>query len=213
MIKGIEKAIEYKVDIINISIGCLKDDEELKSVIKKAWDNNIIIVSSAGNYMENNVGAATEAANEIHGGVNEGLFPSSLTFRNNTVKSDGISSKYSPLNIYSWYARQGDQKAIDGVLIENNTIDVPSVNGSIRINSVNGLYMLNNTIKSNAEFDRDVSPITISNSNIAQIDGVDFSYKQNVSAVINITGCEVNENDITNIKLIGENTAMPYSIK
>lgn len=55
LIKGIEKAIEYKVDIINISIGCLKDDEELKSVIKKAWDNNIIIVSSAGNYMENNV--------------------------------------------------------------------------------------------------------------------------------------------------------------
>ena len=165
------------------------------------------------NYMENNAGAATEAANEIHGGVNEGLFPSSLTFRNNTVKSEGISSKYIPFNIYSWNARQGDQKAIDGVLIENNTIDVPSVNGSIRINSVNGLYMLNNTIKSNAEFDRDVSPITISNSNIAQIDGVDFSYKQNVSAVINITGCEVNENDITNIKLIGENTAMPYSIK
>ena len=165
------------------------------------------------NYMENNAGAATEAANEIHGGVNEGLFPSSLTFRNNTVKSEGISSKYIPFNIDSWNARQGDQKAIDGVLIENNTIDVPSVNGSIRINSVNGLYMLNNTIKSNAEFDRDVSPITISNSNIAQIDGVDFSYKQNVSAVINITGCEVNENDITNIKLIGENTAMPYSIK
>ena len=172
-------------------------------------ENSII----EGNYMENNVGAATEAANEIHGGVNEGLFPSSLTFRNNTVKSDGISSKYSPLNIYSWYARQGDQKAIDGVLIENNTIDVPSVNGSIKINSVNDLYMLNNTIKSNAEFDREVSPITILNSNIAQIDGVDFSYKQNVSAVINITGCEVNENDITNIKLIGENTAMPYSIK
>jgi subtilisin family serine protease len=55
LIKGIEKAIEYKVDIINISIGCLKDDKELKSVIKKAWDNNIIIVSSAGNYMKNNV--------------------------------------------------------------------------------------------------------------------------------------------------------------
>ena len=165
------------------------------------------------NYMENNAGAATEAANEIHGGVNEGLFPSSLTFRNNTVKSEGISSKYIPFNIYSWNARQGDQKAIDGVLIENNTIDVPSVNGSIKINSVNDLYMLNNTIKSNAEFDREVSPITILNSNIVQIDGVDFSYKQNVSAVINITGCEVNENDITNIKLIGENTAMPYSIK
>ena len=165
------------------------------------------------NYMENNAGAALEAANEIYGTSNEGLFPSSLTFRNNIVKSEGISSRYTPLSIYSWYARQGEQKAIDGVLIENNTIDVPCINGSININSVNELYMLNNTIKSNGEFDKDISPITISNSNIAQIDGVDFSYKQNVSAIINIIGCEVNEDDIAGINIIGENTAVPYSIK
>ena len=165
------------------------------------------------NYMGNNAGAATEAANEIYGGANEGLFPSSLTFRNNIVKSEGISSKYTPLSIYSWYARQGEQKAIDGVLIENNAIDVPSINGSIKINSVNDLYMLNNTIKSDSEFDKNVTPITISNSSIAKIDGVEFSYKQDVSAVINITDSEVNERDITNINIMGGNTAVPYSIK
>ena len=41
------------------------------------------------NIMENNSGAALEAANEIHGTSNEGLVPSALTFRNNTVKSEG----------------------------------------------------------------------------------------------------------------------------
>ena len=74
--------------------------------------------------MENNSGAALEAANEIHGTSNEGLVPSALTFRNNTVKSEGISSKYVPLKIYSWNAQLGEQACIDGVLIENNTIDV-----------------------------------------------------------------------------------------
>lgn len=165
------------------------------------------------NRMENNSGAATEAANEIHGGSNEGLFPSALTFRNNAVISEGISSLYTPLKAYSWYARSGEQKAIDGMLIENNTIDVPSINGSISINSVNGLYMLGNTIKSSGEFTNAVVPVKITNSKIAKIDGLDFDYKQNVSSVIYISGSEVDESSITNINIMGGNTAVPYSIK
>lgn len=164
------------------------------------------------NYMENNAGAATEAANEIYGTSNEGLFPSSLTFRNNVVKGEGISSRYTPLKMYSWNARSGEQRAIDGVLIENNTIDVSSVNGSIRINSVDGLYMLGNTIKNSGEFSSAVKPVTISNSSIAKIDGLDFEYKQNASAVINISGSTVDENNITNINILGTNTAIPYLI-
>ena len=164
------------------------------------------------NYMENNAGAATEAANEIHRGTNEGLFPSSLTFRNNVIEGEGISSKYTPLKMYSWNARSGEQKAIDGALIENNTINVKSVNGSIRINSVDGLYMLGNTIKNSGEFSTAPKPVTISNSNIAKIDGLDFEYKQNTSAVINISGSTVDESNITNINIIGGNTAIPYSI-
>lgn len=165
------------------------------------------------NRMENNAGAATEMANEIYGESNEGLFPSAMTFRNNVVQSEGISSRYIPLKAYSWYARTGEQKAIDGVLIENNTIDVPSKNGSITINSVNGLYMLNNTIKNSGEFENDVIPVKISNSKIEQIDGLDLDYKQNVTSVISISESDVDADDIKNINIKGNNTATPYSIK
>ena len=165
------------------------------------------------NRMENNAGAATEAANEIHGTSNEGLVPSALTFRNNVVKSDGIGSQYVPLRVYSWNAQLGEQACIDGVLIENNTIDVPSLHGSISINSVTGLYMLNNTIKADKMLNESTQPVVISNSSIKMIDGLNFDYKQNVNAVITIAACEVDESNIKNINIIGSNTAVPYSIK
>ena len=165
------------------------------------------------NRMENNAGAATEAANEIHGTSNEGLVPSALTFRNNVVKSDGIGSQYVPLKVYSWNAQLGEQACIDGVLIENNTIDVPSLHGSISINSVTGLYMLNNTIKADKMLNESTQPVVISNSSIKMIDGLNFDYKQNVNAVITIAACEVDESNIKNINIIGSNTAVPYSIK
>ena len=165
------------------------------------------------NRMENNAGAATEAANEIHGTGNEGLVPSALTFRNNVVKSDGIGSQYVPLKVYSWNAQLGEQACIDGVLIENNIIDVPSMHGSISINSVTGLYMLNNTIKADKMLNESTQPVVISNSSIKMIDGLNFDYKQNVNAVITIAACEVDESNIKNINIIGSNTAVPYSIK
>ena len=165
------------------------------------------------NRMENNAGAATEAANEIHGTSNEGLVPSALTFRNNVVKSDGIGSQYVPLKVYSWNAQLGEQACIDGMLIENNTIDVPSLHGSISINSVTGLYMLNNTIKADKMLNESTQPVVISNSSIKMIDGLNFDYKQNVNAVITIAACEVDESNIKNINIIGSNTAVPYSIK
>lgn len=165
------------------------------------------------NRMENNAGAATEAANEIHGTSNEGLVPSALTFRNNVVKSEGIGSQYVPLKVYSWNAQLGEQACIDGMLIENNIIDVPSMHGSISINSVTGLYMLNNTIKADKMLNESTQPVVISNSSIKMIDGLNFDYKQNVNAVITIAACEVDESNIKNINIIGSNTAVPYSIK
>lgn len=54
LIKGIECAIEKKVDIINVSVGCVEGNEKLKKTVEKAINNNIIIVASAGNYMKQN---------------------------------------------------------------------------------------------------------------------------------------------------------------
>lgn len=47
--KGIEKAIERKVDIINISSGKKGFNVDTKKLIDKAAQNNIIIVAAAGN--------------------------------------------------------------------------------------------------------------------------------------------------------------------
>lgn len=52
LISGIEMAIEENVDILNISVGCLEGIKELEDVIEKAISENIIIVCSAGNFME-----------------------------------------------------------------------------------------------------------------------------------------------------------------
>lgn len=55
LIKGIKKATERNVDIINISIGVKDGNDELYECIKKAYDNGIIIVASAGNYMKDEI--------------------------------------------------------------------------------------------------------------------------------------------------------------
>ncbi len=217
-VDGVVSAEEASVPTVMYNMNVANSGNIIKNNTLANSRRHAYIIRSANsiienNRMENNSGAATEAANEIYGTSNEGLFPSALTFRNNVVQSEGISSRYTPLKAYSWYARTGEQKAIDGLLIENNTIDVPSINGSISINSVNDLYMLGNTIKSSGEFANDVIPVKISNSKIAKIDGIDFDYKQNVSSVISISGSEVDESNITNINIMGGNTAKPYSIK
>ncbi|MCY7791670.1 S8 family serine peptidase [Bacillus haynesii] len=49
LIKGINWAIKERVDVINISLEFEKDNAELHKAIKKAYDNNIIIISSSGN--------------------------------------------------------------------------------------------------------------------------------------------------------------------
>ncbi|MDF2941272.1 MAG: hypothetical protein K0S01_130 [Herbinix sp.] len=48
LIKGIEKAKDLNVDIINISLGTYKDDSELKRVIDSAIEKGIIIICSSG---------------------------------------------------------------------------------------------------------------------------------------------------------------------
>lgn len=49
VVKGIEWSINQDVDIINISFGFSSDKEELRTAIKKAVDNKIIITAAAGN--------------------------------------------------------------------------------------------------------------------------------------------------------------------
>lgn len=55
IIAGIEMAIKEDVDIISISLGLKEDNSEVHAVIKRAYEKGIVIVASAGNYMESDV--------------------------------------------------------------------------------------------------------------------------------------------------------------
>lgn len=52
--KGIEKSIEYKVDIISMSLGFNKNSKKLHECIKKAAEKNIIIVAASGDTLSSN---------------------------------------------------------------------------------------------------------------------------------------------------------------
>ncbi|WP_311315149.1 MULTISPECIES: S8 family peptidase [unclassified Bacillus (in: firmicutes)] len=55
IIKGIEWAINEKVEIINISFGFKNHNKKLKKIVNKATSNGIIIVASSGNNYINDV--------------------------------------------------------------------------------------------------------------------------------------------------------------
>lgn len=55
LVKGITEAINDDVDIINISIGVKEQSKRLHESIKKAYDKGIVVIASAGNYMEGEI--------------------------------------------------------------------------------------------------------------------------------------------------------------
>lgn len=147
-----------------------------------------------------NCGAGIQAANEIFDGGSEAPFPSSMTIRNTETKSDGMGNGLYPIDVQSWRSLNGCTPAIDGILIENNVIDAP-VTRSINIKSVQDLYMINNTIKSDAKLPWYTMPIAITNSQIRLIDGVTLDYASDVQGVVNIAASEYDPANIKNIKV------------
>lgn len=163
-----------------------------------------------GNKVINNAGCMIQAMNEIVAAWQEGTFPSAFTMRNNIVESDGMTSTYLPVEVRVWNSKIGDVAYIDGFLMENNIIDVPSPAGAITIDSVTELYMINNTLRYDGEVKSTTRPVTITNSSIALIDGLNFEWKEDVKAVLNIAGSQFEEANIKNINISDGKEAAAY---
>lgn len=54
VVNAVNYAIDKKVNIINMSLGCPTNVPELHTAVKRAIDNNIVIVSASGNNGDNN---------------------------------------------------------------------------------------------------------------------------------------------------------------
>lgn len=169
------------------------------------FENNNIIANAGGMCAENENWSATSGA--------EAPFPSNFTLRNNNFDSPNNIPPSCPIEVDFEGALLGSSMAIEGFLIENNTIKSDNARHVITVNCVDGLYMLNNTLISTGTLKSSTMPIKIANSNIAMIDGIDFDYKYNVNSVITMAGCIVDEDNIKNISIKGGNIAKPYVIR
>ena len=105
----------------------------------------------------------------------------------------------------------GESANVKNFLIENNTINSGRNAISLCINSVDGLYLINNKLISDTELkNTNATPVLITNSRVALIDGIDFNFKQSVDAVVTMSGCSANESNIKNITINEGNTSKPY---
>lgn len=168
------------------------------------------------NYCFENGGSGLAVCDESLGNAIEGAFPSAFSIRNNTIVAPDIISPWYPLQIQAMGIKNGETAEVDGLLIEGNTLDCGKNSTAIMVNSVDGLYMFDNTIKSTAPALKGNEglhmPILIKNCKVEKIDGITFDYEVDVNAVITVIGSEIDTADITNVDIKNENTAKPYEI-
>ncbi|MGN0179584.1 MAG: hypothetical protein ACI4DY_09110 [Monoglobaceae bacterium] len=157
-----------------------------------------------GNKIYNEGGSAVNVAGEIV--ERAGPYPNTFTFRNNYMKFDGEISGNGPVYIHVYENGSGDPALIENVLIENNTIDANPKTKHISVDSVNGLWLKNNTIICNQSVESTHKPVIISNSRIEEIDGIYIDYVSNIDAAVTITGSDTENAVIENIQFTSSGT-------
>ena len=161
----------------------------------------------------NGCGAGLAAMNELTSATkSEGGFPSTTTFRNNTITGMGNTYKYYPIEVRHWRAAADSSRAIDGILIEGNSIDVPNSLGAIYIDSVSDLYMINNTVKSDSKIRTATCPVKIVNCGVSMIDGLTVDYSDKVNCAMEIIGSSVDDGNIKNVSDVNSNVGQKYRI-
>lgn len=164
-----------------------------------------IIDCGAGFAMQNELTTSTKS---------EGGFPSTCTLRNNTFDCENSTQGYYPIEVRHWKSTLGNSAAIDGILFENNNINVGNDRGLMFINAVQDLYMINNTVTNTTNANSKTNPIIITNCDISLIDGVNANIMGDPAAIITILGSRVDESNIRNINILYPNSqSKKYTIE
>jgi subtilisin family serine protease len=82
VVRGIDWAIDQSVDIINLSVGAYGDYPELDSVLKKAYDAGIVVITAAGNDGVSCDDSTLTASNETLTVAAVGLMDRAASFSN-----------------------------------------------------------------------------------------------------------------------------------
>lgn len=202
------------------NINCTSRGNVIKNCVFKNSRRSPYLCKSTNTIFDNNIiencgGTAFKGAPEsATTGRREGTYPSSCTIRNNKMKYDGQIQPKGPIAIFNDGTPMGGQAKINDVLIENNYIEANNPNNLIYVHSVKNLYMYNNTVVSHSEkLPNSCTPIVVMNSKVKAIDGVKMDFASDVNAAVTIAGCQVDEKDVKNIQVVGDNNAKPYIIR
>ena len=169
---------------------------------RHVWINRSPNAIFENNSVYNVGGSAVAAMNEVTADACEGFTPSSMTIRNNYIEGlDGNTTGYYPIEISSFKSDINSEAIIDGVILENNVINVPNKNHAILIKDTKNVYMYNNKIIYKKPMQKNTMPVAFVNSEIEEIDGLTFEGDENTKTFITIAGCKVDENNLKNIQL------------
>lgn len=204
LVKG-DPGVSQATRVYNISAsarGSVVRNNTFVNSRRHVWINR-----SPNSIFENNTvkdvgGAAVAAMNEVTANACEGFTPSSMTIRNNYIEGlDGNTTGYYPIEIFSFQSNLQSQSIIDGVVLENNVINVPNKNHAILIKDTKNVYMFNNKIIYAKPMQQNTMPVAIVNSEIKEIDGLTFEGDKNEKTFITIAGCKVDEENIKNLSM------------
>lgn len=128
IINAIDYAINQKVDIINMSLGCPSNVDELHNVVKKAIDNNICVVCASGNSGDGN----EETTESDYPGAYEEVIQIGAMSNNFNVSNFSNSNKFVDLvapgeNILSTYLNN------DYMSLSGTSMATPIISGALAL--------------------------------------------------------------------------------
>lgn len=147
-------------------------------------------------------------------GFNEGPIPGTVTIRNNVITGTGNTPSYYPIQVRIQSNELGDEAAIDGVLIEGNTVSVPNKNASIYVHSVTDLYMIDNKVTNSVDgYVSKPKPVVVLNSSVAKVSGLDVNFKNSVDSALYLACVKLKDGALGEINVTAPGGAKSYIIE
>lgn len=134
--KGVEWAIQNKIDILNLSLSISEHDRPLELMLKKAYDNGMVIVSAAGNEGGTGQMDTMTYPGKYASVIAVGAVNNSLTRDENSSIGPTLELAAPGLDIYSTYPKELDDwdYVVDGYRqLSGTSMAAPHVSGVLAL--------------------------------------------------------------------------------
>lgn len=127
IIKGIDWSITNKMDIINLSLGSEEPSLSLQSIVKKAYDNGILVVASSGNSGSSPTLNTMNYPAQYNSVISVGAVDSSLKVANFSSSGPTLETTAPGVNILSTYKENSYE------ILSGTSMAAPYVTGNLAL--------------------------------------------------------------------------------